>query len=288
MMEWYLTPASISYLAQFILALAVTGHSLRLTIQSVRARAHTLTHIAPLTGFFAGFTIYLLLLFLETALLPGDRLFATYLQIIPLSWGMVRLIQFTYHFPSSTPGQKWERRILLTLTSLYALWETGYALYRLRLLWTEGLVRFRSDTTDIFLALIFLWVPLMLLRQSVRTSIETQTHTTSSRGFWLRHVWSPQGQAAQSTRALALVYLLPLALSVLWLANTFRFVPIGSTSIVFSLGILSAIFTFTVVYFNYLPETTTFMIKVSGMAVVSLLAVCSVTGWVIGPQFIDQ
>jgi signal transduction histidine kinase len=85
-----------------------------------------------------------------------------------------------------------------------------------------------------------------------------------------------------------LVYLLPFALSVLWLANTFRFVPIGSTSIVFSLGILSAIFTFTVVYFNYLPETTTFMIKVSGMAVVSLLAVWSVTGWVIGPQFIDQ
>lgn len=284
MLEWYLTPASISYLAQFILALAITSHSLRLTILSARRRAETLSHIAPLTGFFAGFTLYLLLLFLETALLPGDRLIATYLQIIPLSLGMVCLIQFTYQFPSSTPGQKWERRIILTLTSLYALWETGYALYRLRLLWTEGLVRFRSDTTDIFLALIFLWVPLMLLRQSVRTSIETQTHTT----LWFRHVWSPQGQAAQSTRALALVYLVPFALSVLWLANTFRFAPIGSTNIVFSLGILSALFTFTVVYLNYLPETTTFMVKVSGMALVSLLAVWSVTGWVIGPQFIDQ
>ncbi len=285
MMDWYLTPASISYLAQFILALAITSHLLRLTILSARQQVETLTHVAPLTGFFAGFTLYLLLLLLETALLPGDRLIATYLQIIPLSLGMVCLIQFAYHFPSPTPNQKWERRTVLLLTMAYALWETGYALYRWRLLLDEGLVRFRSDTTDIFLALIFLWVPLVLLRQSVRTSIE---YMTSSRWLWLRHLWSPQGQAAQSTRALALVYLVPFALSVLWLANTFRFAPIGSTNSLFSLGILSALFTFTVVYLNYLPETTSFMVKVSGMALVSLLAAWSVAGWVIGPQFVSQ
>ncbi len=287
-MGWYLTPASISYLAQFILALAITSHLLRLTILSARQQVETLTHVVPLTGFFAGFTLYLLLLLLETALLPGDRLIATYLQIIPLSLGMVCLIQFAYHFPSPTPNQKWERRTVLLLTMAYALWETGYALYRWRLLLDEGLVRFRSDTTDIFLALIFLWVPLILLRQSVRASIETQTYTTSSIRLWLSHLRSPQGQAAQSARALALVYLLPFALSLIWLADSYKYIPTGSTSIVFSLGILSALFTFTVVYLNYLPETTSFMVKVSGMALVSLLAAWSVAGWVIGPQFVSQ
>ena len=287
MTAWYLTTASISYLAQFILALAITSHLLRLTLLSARRRANTLTHVAPLTGFFAGFTFYLLLLFLETVLLPGDRLIATYLQIIPLSLGMVCLIQFAYHFPSSASGQKWERRAALVLTMAYALWETGYALYRLRLLFVEGLVRFRSDTSDIFLAHLFV-APLILLRQSVRASAESSHPSSFHPSVLFRHLWSPQGQAARSARALAVVYLLPFALSVVWLANSFFIIPIGSTNVVFSLGILSALFTFTVVYLNYLPETTTFMIKVSGMALVSLLAVWSVVGWVIGPQFVDQ
>lgn len=290
MLDWYLTTASISYLAQFILALAITSHLLRLMIGSIRRRANTLSHVAPLTGFFAGFTLYLLLLFIETVLLPGERLVATYLQIIPLSLGMVCLIQFAYHFPSSAPSQKWERRAVLVLTMVYALWETGYALYRLRLLFVEGIVRFRSDTTDIFLAIIFLWAPLMLLRQSIRVSVEA-IHPSSillHPSVLFRHLWSPQGQAARSARALAFVYLLPFALSVIWLANSFFIIPIGSTNVVFSLGILIALFTFTVVYLNYLPETTTFMVKVGGMALVFLLAAWSVASWVIGPQFIDQ
>ncbi len=172
-------------------------------------------------------------------------------------------------------------------------------MYRLRLLLVDGLVRFRVNTSDIFLAIIFLWAPLMLLRQSVRASVEASPPSASRSGFHpsafilhpfslLRHLWSTQGQAARSSRALALVYLLPFAMSVVWLANTFKFVPVGSANAVFSLGILAALFTFTVVYLNYLPETTTFMVKVSGMALVSLLAVWSVAGWVIGSQFIDQ
>jgi len=290
MTDWYLTAASISYLAQFILALAITSHLLRLTLLSARRRANTLSHVAPLTGFFAGFTLYLLLLFIETVLLPGERLVATYLQIIPLSLGMVCLIQFAYHFPSPAPNQKWERRIALFLTMSYALWETGYVVYRLRLLLVDGLVRFRSDTTDIFLAIIFLWAPLILLRQSVRASAKV-IHSSSillHPSVLFRHLWSPQGQAARSARALALVYLLPFALSVIWLANSFFIIPVSNTSAVFALGILTALFTFTVVYLNYLPETTTFMVKVGGVALVFLLAAWSVVGWVIGTQFINQ
>ena len=71
MLTWNLTPASISYLAQLILSLAITSHLLRLWIGR---RAGQAAHVGLLTGFFAGFTVYLLLLVLETALLPGDRL----------------------------------------------------------------------------------------------------------------------------------------------------------------------------------------------------------------------
>ena len=98
----YLTPASLSYLAQFVLALIITAYLLYLSLRPASPGGKP-AHVALITGFFAGFTIYLLLLFLETALLPGDRLFATYLQIIPLTLGLVCLIQFAYRYPASAP-----------------------------------------------------------------------------------------------------------------------------------------------------------------------------------------
>jgi|GEM_PF-1432444 len=361
----YLTPASISYLSQFILSLVITGYLLFLSLRP-GLHAKKSPHTVLLASFFACITLLILLLFLETSFLPGDRLFPLFWETVAVALGLVFLNYFAYSFPNFSPRQKWERRTVTGLIILYALFEAGYALYRLDLLLTVGEVHWRPSWADYALVACFLWAPLTLARQSVRASAATaitsagrvgggfryaknatqpsppyrdQAQQTPMSGSpdpavsgspdpdtlpteglqhsesgqarpavkpstgtgvprraaamlpvrtWLRYLWKPQGKEARSARALALVYLLPLAMSVILLLNTLWVLPASTNSALFSLGVLFSLFVFALVYLNSLAETTTFMVRVAGVAMMSILAVLSVTGWWLGPLFIAQ
>ena len=336
----YLTPASISYLSQFILSLVITGYLLFLSLRP-GLRAKKSPHTVLLASFFACITLLILLLFLETSFLPGDRLFPLFWETVAVAVGLVFLNYFAYSFPTFDPRQKWERRVVISLVILYALFEAGYALYRLDLLLTVGEVHWRPSWADYALVTCFLWPPLTLARQSVRASLssviarsgatatkqspdvvsgspdpdtlptEGLQHSESGQArpavkpstgtgvprraaamlpvrTWLRYLWKPQGEEARAARALALVYLLPLAMSVILLLNTLWVLPASTNSALFSLGVLFSLFVFALVYLNSLAETTTFMVRVTGVAMMSILAVLSVTGWWLGPLFIAQ
>ena len=51
---------------------------------------------------------------------------------------------------------------------------------------------------------------------------------------------------------------------------------------------MAALATFAVVYVNYLPETTSFMVRLAGVTLVALLAVLGAVGWVITPTYAAQ
>ncbi|MEW6717996.1 MAG: response regulator [Chloroflexota bacterium] len=319
----YLTPASISSFAQFVLVLMITGYLLYLALRSSK-RGKKSPHIVLLASFFICITLLILLLFLEASSLPGDRLFPLFWESVAVAVGLVFLVYFAYSFPAFDPRQKWERRAVIALVILYALYEGGYALYRLDLLLTVGEVHWRPPWTDFAMVACFLWVPLVMVRQAVRASaahviassegakqspskpviaseakqsphqrIASSLSTLLAASFltmttWLRHLWKPQGRQARATRALVLVFLLPLALSVILLLNTLWVIPANAISAMFSLGILFSLFVFSVVYLNHLVETTTFMVRVTSVTLMSILAVLSVTGWWLGPLFIKQ
>lgn len=120
----YLTPATIVYLTQLLLSSLVAGLLL------VTARQHRQRYAWLLTGFFSLLSAFLLALTLESALQPTWRLFAVFAQNPLLALALICLFQFAYAFPRLLPTRQREASLILGLTTAYALWELGFALYR--------------------------------------------------------------------------------------------------------------------------------------------------------------
>ncbi|NJN99021.1 MAG: response regulator [Anaerolineales bacterium] len=278
MVDLLLTPASISYLTQFIMALAVTGYFFYRLRPAPRLVYRTQT--ALLTGFFAAIALLSLLLFLEASLLWGQASYALFLQTIVSSISLVLLLQFTYHFPSLSPGQKWEARLVLGLSVLYALWELQLGVSRFGTLRNTGQIVYRPQLADYPLLLGFLWAMVMFLRQTVGASAAGN----KQRSVW-QHLWQPQGRMAHSARALALVYLIPVGLAVINLLQAYYLVSEVILNFSLSLGILIALAAFAVTYLNHLPETTSFVIKLAGVTLMVLLTILGTVGWVITPAY---
>ncbi len=275
----YLTPASISYLIQFILSLAITGFLI------ARSRADQPRHTGLLAGFVAAIMLLSFLLFLETSLPRGDDFFAIALETPALAAGLVLLLQFVYRFPHLPQRWKWEANLTLVLCLLYMLSELGYALYRYALMLGSNLVVNRVPFADYPLAIGLLWVPIMFIRQTIRVSRESDR---AMQVGWLSHLIHPQGIEARTARALGMVYLLPFGLALINVLRSYYFVSTVLYNVSISIGILVTLAAFVGVYMNYLPGTTSFIVKMAAVTLMALLAVLGAVGWVIAPIYAEQ
>ncbi|MBN1933705.1 MAG: PAS domain S-box protein [Anaerolineae bacterium] len=278
-MSIYLTPAAISYLTQSILALAITGYLLR-RARLVPSRNRQ-PHLYLLIGFLTTITGFSLLLFAETSLPRGYDFYAILPQTTVVGIGLVLLLQFAYRFPALSPRHKWEARAVLILSAAYTLWEFLFTLHRFRLL-CLGQAIYRPDYADFPLALAFLWVPLVFLRQTIRISVENAGGRAS---LPLRYIWRPLGRDARATRALGLVYLIPFVLSLSNLLAAYYLVSRSYYHVSLSWGILVALVAFAVIYLDYRSETTSFVVKLVGITLMVLLAALGTVGWVISPRY---
>ena len=276
----YLTPASISYLIQSILALAVTGYffyRIRKTTQKVH-RVQT----GLLAGFFGAISLLSLLLFFEASLPRGLDFYALFPQTTVLAIGLLLLLQFAYRFPNMPRGWRWEALLVLALSSWYVFYEFRLALDRYSLL-SVGQVVWRPPNADYPMAAGFVWAPVLFLRQAWQASRQAGPPAP----FW-RHLWRPNGSEARTARALALVYLIPVALILANILRTFYFISTTLFSAAISAGILIALAAFAVVYLNFLSETTSFIVKLAGVTLVFVLALLGMVGWVLSPIYAAQ
>ncbi|MEK6753081.1 MAG: PAS domain S-box protein [Chloroflexota bacterium] len=271
----YFTPASIGYLTQFILSLAITGYLVR---RCLSKRENQSTQTALLTCLFAASTLFIGLLLLDAVLLPAPRLYIVYLENTVLGVVLVLLLQFAYRFPSLFPHRKRESYVALGLSLLYTLYEALFAVYRFSLLLGQGTVDYRFLEADYALAVLFVWAPVVFLRQTIFAD-ERPVH-------WLRKLWKPQGLEARGAHSFALVFILLLALSVINILEGFSFIPTTIFSASLSLGILVAIWLFARAYLNFLPEKTSFLVKLSGITLTLLLAVLGLVGWAVSPAYV--
>lgn len=282
MFTLYLTPASVSYLVQSILALTITGYFFY-RLRSLSA-AKNRTHAFSLTCFFACVSLFSLMLFFEASLPRGIGFFALYLQTVVMALGLVFLVQFTYHFPTYSSVYKWEARLALGLGLWYTLYETQLAFYRYILL-SQGEVTYRPVHADYPMALSFLWVLVVFIRQSLRLSLDA---APSPKAFFLKYLWLPYGREANVTRSLGLVYSIPFALSLLNILRSSYIISGVVYNASLSAGILISLSAFTIVYLDYLPETTSFIIKLVTTMLVVVLSVLGMAGWVVAPIYAAQ
>jgi DNA-binding NarL/FixJ family response regulator/signal transduction histidine kinase len=274
----YLTPASVGFLTQVILSLAISAYvAWRLRQPGNRNLAARL-----LVGFFLFFSFFIIIIFLETTLVSSARPVALFLEYPTLAISLVFLMQFSYHFPSTLPRHKIEAFIALAISGLYALLEIIFAVYRFSQL-ANGQVFNRPIALSYPLVLGFLWVALVSLRQSLFTSNNDPVSTSLMQR--LRLLWRPQGNTARATLALALVYLLLCLISLEdVLASMFLITPVLA-QLLMNIGILFILFLFVIIYLNFLPENNSFMLKLVGTTLVISLMILGALGWVIAPVY---
>lgn len=278
MPKLYLTPASISYLTQFILAFGIAAYFIH-RARLARGTEHH-KHTLHLLGFFVSVALFSLLLFLEASLQRGEDFYALFLQNTVLGVGLVFLLQFAYRFPALYPRRRWEAYLVFGLSFLYTLWEFRIAVERFDIL-SRGEVAWRPPELDRILAALLLWVPIVLLRQAITASEPTGRPSLKR----LRYLWRPQGHEARAARDIALVYLIPFALSLANILAAYYLIPRAGYHISLSLGILIALTTLAVIYLDQLAETTSLIVKLVTVSLMVLLAVLGTVGWAIAPAY---
>ncbi|HRQ22676.1 MAG TPA: diguanylate cyclase [Anaerolineales bacterium] len=271
MFDIYLTPASISYLTQFILALAITLFLLN------RLRSQRTDSLLFLTAFFAPMTVFIGLLVFNAALLPFHRLLTAYAENTVLALALVALIWFAYHFPERFPQCQWEMRILLTLSLIFLFWEAGFMVYRYISLLGQGNVFTRFPLAAYSLPVVVLFSPAAFLRQTLAAD--------PRRVAWWRKLWKPEGKGAQGARNFALVFCIPFVLGLTSILPNLGF-PISVVYAAASIGILVMLWLFASNYVNFIPGSVNVASRLSILTLTLFLALIGTLGWLIAPPYI--
>jgi PAS domain S-box-containing protein len=264
MIGFHLTALALSHLSTMIMTLSLIGFLWRLRRKPDTAWLITCLILIEL---------WLLGLFFDQTLFQTPWYWcwvisnAIYLVYIPL-------IQFAYHFPCPTPHLRREARITLFLSVLLSPLVAWNVLSYLIFIAT-GRNLTGSDTlvATILLAGTF-WAIVVLLRRTVYFS----TRQTGS--GWFHSLIMPQGRTAQATRAFMLAGLIPLIGVVI----AFLF-PGSISGYPNTVTGLLMIFATGIVYFNAVPEESTFMVKLVSITLVTLLAVLGLMGYVVEPFY---
>ncbi len=262
MSQIYLTPASISYLNQFILALLITLY-LGARFFSAQTRQSLVESDHLLFGFFVSVTVFSLALFFDASLLPTERLLAVYSLNSILAILLVLLIQLAYSLSHPVSPSNIERWLALLVSLGYLGWELAVAVQRYGLL-SQGKVIFRIPEMDYGPVVLFFWVVFVFGRATMRN--------------WRN----------PAIRRFALIFVIPLVLATLNILRSYALVSTLVYHVSLSVGILAVLFLFALNYLLSRPETTTLMVKFSGAVLTVLLALLGGVAWLVTPAYADQ
>jgi signal transduction histidine kinase len=261
------TGYAIVGLTIFILAVTIAVSLLRLPSKS--------SATWWLTGFFAAIAASGAAMILSNGLPFWDRLFDPWQDTFVILGG-VALTQFAYRFPR--PDQPGEAKRVLWLIGGLALLSVGYGLvfaFRFISQWSPDLVI--SEVFHTFMPIGTVLSFVFFLRRSVHFSaLAWAAHP--ERADQLPSVWQrllhPLGQEALVLRSFALALLLgllPGLAALLPLPGLLGF-------LMMNVGSLLAMAAIALIYFNYTPEMTSFMAKLVGVTLVTVLLILSVIG----------
>ncbi len=260
----FLTPIAIGYLTQLILATIISAYLLWRLRRRPRPR-----HSISVTLFFIMLTGFISMLFGEASLLTPLRFYAVFLQVPLLSLAWFCLLDFAYQFTPLSPAMRTESRVALGLAALYIFWESGYAVFRFVQL-HAGVVEYRIDWTDYLLLLYLLWPALIFARQMLRL-VPPAYH--GWRRVWVafRH---PADHEARALRTFTFITFSVIVLSLCNILRTFYLLSVALANLSIALGVLIALCAFALAYLNHRPESTSFIIKLSGVTLTTMLATC--------------
>ena len=257
-----LSSYAIIGLTLFILAASITVYLLRLNQKSRATWA--------LIVFFALVAISGLTMIMANAIFHWDRLFVPWQDFWILAGG-VALVYFAYSLPQYEPSL--EARTAVLLMGSLAFLALAYSIffdYRFLFHWTPDLNV--NDAYYLLLPLGTLLIVFIFLRRSLHLSAGSGLSPEgSSIGQRLIH---PRGDDALALRNMALA----LSLAFLPGLQTLAGFPYPYGFLLSNIGSILATIAIALVYFNYAPEVNSFMAKLVGINLTTVLLIVAVAG----------
>jgi signal transduction histidine kinase len=259
------TGYAIIGLTLLVLAAAIAIYLLRLPSKSQATRA--------LIAFFFMVALSGAAVILTNGIYPWDDFFAPWQDFWILAGG-IALAYFAYSLPRYEASL--EARAALFVMSILALMALAYTIaFDYRFLFERSPELVISDAYYLLLPVGILFIVIIFLRRSVQMS---ERHQSAASGLgtgsiWLRLV-HPQSEDARTARNLALA----LSLAFLPGLQTVVGFPYPLGFILSNIGSILAITAIALVYFNYAPEITSFMAKLVGVTLATLLLIFAVAG----------
>ncbi|MAK59526.1 MAG: hypothetical protein CMK09_00960 [Ponticaulis sp.] len=283
---FYWNPIAIGQLSQLVLGVIITAFLIWQLIKSPSKSLLRRQYVWIAATFFS-FSIYILLNLLNFALHPDyASLFLPYIPIAAVM-ALISLIQFSYHFPFRLPRSRYEVAALILFLCI-VIGSEGYFLYQRVFYLTYGFINYRPSILDVSYILSASWAVVNIVRQyfharhlgkrASETESENDIETNLAGGLTPR-----QGKAAAIT--FLLVILFPLGVTLLLARRSFGLGDEVTTEIGVTFFVLATLVGFALMFLNYLPQRSSFLIKISGITLATILGVLGGVSWLIGPIY---
>lgn len=188
---------------------------------------------------------------------------------------VVILLRSCYTFPKPTPALQREARIVPQVATAIAL----LLVVAIGRLYYTGALFFQTLTGTLvvsYFTLVSIGMMVVLLRRAL-------LHIESPQTPWLRQLWQPTTQTALALRNLTAAFGMILLCALLVLAWRFALLSYGVMIQSMTLLSASAFFTLMMVYFSHLREPVTFMVKLVGISLFTLLVILGNVGMMLAP-----
>jgi len=188
---------------------------------------------------------------------------------------VVVILRSCYTFPEPTPALVREARIIPSVATAIAL----LLVVAIGRLYYTGALFFQTLTGTLavsYFTLVSIGMMVVLLRRAL-------LHVESPQTPWLRQLWQPTTQTVLALRNLMAAFGMILLCALLILA--WRFALLSYSVMIQSMTLLSAsaFFTLMMVYFSHLREPVTFMVKLVGISLFTLLVILGNVGMMLAP-----
>ncbi|ESQ91770.1 hypothetical protein ABAC460_05370 [Asticcacaulis sp. AC460] len=275
-------PTAVSYLAQLALSLAISLYFLRRVLLAKR-QGRDWTTLVWLFGTVAALVPIIALNLLRSALLPSLMAYA--LPWISPFWAIsiCAFIQFAYRFPQSFAMAPWEARCVQCLSLAFFGLEAVVAVWRF-VDTLRGDVWFRPGYMDYPVVAGVGWGLLVMIRQLFRASAVETSQAVGLHRVRLM-LWQARSRDAWAARAYVLFALLPLVQVLLYFLRAHSVIGIDFTEIAVTWIMLAMLSGYALVFLNYMPEQSSFQVKIAGGTMTIVLAVIVAVSWMMAPTY---
>lgn len=290
MPHFFWTPLSITYLITLILSCLIAAFFCHQIFQAKRTQQNFHTALR-LFICLSAYSVSMIFQLLSIILHPDYR-------NIPLPWvapaaviGMAGFVLFFYHLQRPAGWGRLGGRILIGVFAVIFCIEAYVAAFR-HLLLLDGVVEFREAWFDINFTIFYFTAHIFLLGYMIDALARTSGNSrlgsvlpAIAALFWWRKPLPPDVRTA---RIFFYVATIPFLIGLVTLGRSYGVLDWRTTELLDAWFVTLAVCSFTLAYLNYIPEYSSFRVKLVGASLTTVLLIMSVVSWLTGPAFVES